>query len=432
MVARRREIISIMKLSLLTLVALSHTPWASWAFTAPTVSRRGSSASSLCSTRSSDDLSKFAAALEEEPKSWQAVMEEFLSPSTSAAKRQVLLQELLNANQEIRASLEMALKDRKVSRIRAWISLLIAESHNLSPPFLQIDPLLTPTGRKLQAGTRAVARQLSTDILPSLARSNRLPVPPPNDLTKVGSRLFSALQNQMQKNLETLQKDLADPARIPKRLEQQTSDLVKEASNVFSDTPVGLKAPTYTVVTTTDDYEIRDYIGYKVATTSMGNAFDVAANGAAFNSLAAYIFGANRQQQTLSMTTPVTTTLGGEMRFYIDAEDVPEPLKQDEGRSVYETGSILIQDIPPARLAVRRFTGFVTEGEVARQKEALLTALRLDGVELDVGHGETVGHVVFQYNPPYTLPMVRRNEIAVAVLNAEDADLEDPWEWEEE
>ena len=39
----------------------------------------------------------------------------------------------------------------------------------------------------------------------------------------------------------------------------------------------------------------------------------------------------------------------------------------------------------------------------------------MDGVELDVAHGAIVPHVVFQYNPPYTIPIVRRNEIAVPV-----------------
>ncbi|KAL3902532.1 MAG: hypothetical protein SGARI_005791 [Bacillariaceae sp.] len=44
----------------------------------------------------------------------------------------------------------------------------------------------------------------------------------------------------------------------------------------------------------------------------------------------------------------------------------------------------------------------------------------MDGVELDVPHGAIVPHVVFQYNPPYTLPIVRRNEIAVPVRKVTD------------
>ena len=82
-------------------------------------------------------------------------------------------------------------------------------------------------------------------------------------------------------------------------------------------------------------------------------------------------------------------------------------------------------------MAVRRFTGFVTEGEVARQKDALLSSLGIDGVEVDVPHGRPVPHIVLQYNPPYTVPIVRRNEIAVPVrepgVEVGAADLETEW-----
>ena len=87
--------------------------------------------------------------------------------------------------------------------------------------------------------------------------------------------------------------------------------------------------------------------------------------------------------------------------------------------SSFDDKQVEIVQIPPAFLAIRKFTGFVTDGEVARQKDALLQALEMDGVELDVAHGSVVPHVVFQYNPPYTLPMVRRNEIGVPVRNVQ-------------
>lgn len=338
----------------------------------------------------------------------------------------------------------------------------------------QIDPLLTPRGKRLQEGSRAVARQLTTDILPLLIQRG---VPPTAstfrnnngssgvssargssgtatrggaaggsgvDITKVGSRILNALTNQVQSNLQTLQEDLANPRRIPARLDKQRTTLWQEAANVFAETPAGLAEPPYSVVKETADYEIRDYEAYTVASTSMtsvedmGAATDPAMQGAAFNSLAAYLFGANRQQQVLNMTTPVTTTMSGDMRFYLATSDnvIPEPLEEDEAKSVYETDRILIQEIPPCRLAVRRFPGFATEGEIRRQKKALLTALELDQVELDVPHGEAIPHVLFQYNPPYTLPVVRRNEIAVAVLDEtlkveesmQQASPEDAWE----
>jgi hypothetical protein len=69
-------------------------------------------------------------------------------------------------------------------------------------------------------------------------------------------------------------------------------------------------------------------------------------------------------------------------------------------------------------------------GEIARQKESLLAALNFDQVELDgdcIAHGQTVGHVIFQYNPPYTIPVLRRNEIAVPVAAEYNDDVKDEW-----
>jgi hypothetical protein len=315
---------------------------------------------------------------------------------------------------------------------------------------------LTPTGKKWQDGTRAVARQLTVDILPALRRSTSStttggtpfnilspPAPPrPQDISKVTSRVFTILQNQFQENLETFQSDVKDPTRIPARFQQQTTSFYQEAGNIFSETPAGLKEPVYTVVLTCADYEIRDYAGYTVATTNMAAGADdvysidnVSQTGQAFQSLASYVFGANADNKAMDMTTPVQTTMSGEMRFYLDTNDntmtIPDPVKDDEGDNMYESGNnkILIQQIPPCRLAVRRFTGFCTAGEIARQKESLLAALSFDQVELDgdcIAHGQTVGHVIFQYNPPYTLPVIRRNEIAVPVA-AEYDNVKDEW-----
>ncbi|KAG7372014.1 SOUL heme-binding domain containing protein [Nitzschia inconspicua] len=355
-------------------------------------------------------------------KPWQAKLEELLDPMTSGAQRQILLSELLNANEKIRESVMDALTNRR------------------------IDPLLTPTQRKLQDGTRAVVRQLANDILPQIQKSaeavspmgsgrsfssplSPFTPPSPSDIESIGNRLFSVVSNQIEKNLKELQDDLSDPLnKIPQRLEKQRTEVLQEARNVFLETPEGLEEPPYTVVETCDLYEIRDYDGYSVASTAVSTTSDSAsmegvANGQAFNLLAAYLFGGNEAQKQMSMTTPVTTTSSGEMRFYLAPMPggFPAPAVSKSGASTTDSNvAVDIVEVPPARLAIRKFTGFVTDGEVARQKDTLLQALEMDGVELDVPHGAVVPHVVFQYNPPYTLPIVRRNEIAVPVRKVQD------------
>jgi len=380
------------------------------------------SSTQLLSTVDSNDFSTFAQALEEEEEiydadtistsstpmmkkeTWQSKLESLLDPRTSIAKRQILASELAAANEDIRESVLTAVKDRK------------------------IDPLLTPTGKRLQDGTRAVARQLTSDIFPKvlsenddISNDNNPLVPPPEEvlkaLPKMGNRLFRTFQNQALKQFQELQDDLSDPfTKIPQRLSQQSQFVQTEVQNVFLETPEGLVGPTYTVVRQTEDYEIRDYESYRAASTSYNNQND----GAAFNALASYLFGSNSEERSMEMTTPVTTTSRGEMRFYLKPEvssAFPEPLSEED---VEQKKKVTLMTIPASRLAVRRFTGFVTDGEVSRQKQVLLQSLELDGEELDVAHGAIVPHVIFQYNPPYTLPVVRRNEIAIPLMMMEE------------
>lgn len=226
-------------------------------------------------------------------------------------------------------------------------------------------------------------------------------------MEKVAGRFFDLVSNQLQNTARDIQDDLTDPLnKIPQRLTKQTEDLVQEARNVFLETPEGLEEPPYTVVESCDLYEIRDYEAYQVASTAMTQGEDIFTAGTAFNTLVSYLFGENQESKAMPMTTPVTTTNLGEMRFYLAEPKVPLP---------NEAANVEVLEVPAARLAVRKFTGFCTDGEIARQKDTMLQALEMDGIELDVAHGAVVPHVVFQYNPPYTLPIVRRNEIAIPV-----------------
>ncbi len=296
-----------------------------------------------------------------------------------------------------------------------------------------------------------MSRQLTSDILPGIAavavgamngsssssspNSNKLKSPVdvlvedlPTVVPKIGSRVLNAISNQAQKNLKELQEDIraGDPIlRSISRIQEQTAEIAAEVKNVFSEVPEGLEGPAYRVVLTGEGYEIREYDSYTVASTSMSKVDepytmdDLASGGEAFNALAAYLFGANDEKEVMEMTTPVTTTSTGEMRFYLKEREgksnsFPMPVAEND-EAFNAKGEVKIQEVPPATLAVAKFTGFVTEGEVSRQKDALMTRLAIDGVEIDVPHASVVPHIIFQYNPPYTIPILRRNEIAIPV-----------------
>jgi hypothetical protein len=190
--------------TLLALYVLSMTSSSASAFTTFSPAQRPSFAIGSTTSKTEDAFSAFADSLDEDElfndnssssdsndiyaeKTWQESVEQLLDPTTPLAKRQILLTDLLNSNDDIREDVLAALKDRK------------------------IDNLLTPTGKKLQDGTRAVARQITTDILPSLtalasssANAKTASSLLSNDLLptlvpKIGSNIFDAVQNQAKK-----------------------------------------------------------------------------------------------------------------------------------------------------------------------------------------------------------------------------------------
>mmetsp|Transcript_22550 Transcript_22550/g.48831 ORF Transcript_22550/g.48831 Transcript_22550/m.48831 type:complete len:451 (-) Transcript_22550:75-1427(-) len=442
--------------STLRLSALFFSVCTSDAFTTTTQSQRSSLTSPLGVSKTSEaipDLSSSTKPLDEssifdngydatEDSSWQKNLDMLLAPDTSVAERQIVLSDLLTSGEQIQDSVRTALKDRK------------------------IDGLLTPTQKRLQDGTRAVARQLTSDILPGIAAlaagvnaspdgSKKLKSPVdvlvedlPNVVPKIGSRVLNAISNQAQNSLKEFQEDIkaGDPLRSISRIQEQTAEIAAEAKNVFAETPDGLVGPSYRVLSQGEGYELREYDSYSVASTSMAKVDepytmdDLASGGEAFNALAAYLFGANEEKAVMEMTTPVTTTSSGEMRFYLKernsgSSDFPMPVAEND-EAFNAKGEVKIQEIPSATLAVAKFTGFVTEGEVARQKDALMTCLSIDGIEIDVPHASVVPHVILQYNPPYTIPILRRNEIGIPVrLTAEEEEdavnLSENWDAED-
>ena len=111
---------------LLLLLLLLSTTRVSLAFSSPVVVHQKSTTTPQSRFFLADsDFSAFANSLEEdlvegndqqqdEALSWQAKLESMLDPRTSLAQRQILASELLSANNEIRESVMVALRDRKV------------------------------------------------------------------------------------------------------------------------------------------------------------------------------------------------------------------------------------------------------------------------------------------------------------------------------
>jgi hypothetical protein len=180
--------------------------------------------------------------------------------------------------------------------------------------------------------------------------------------------------------------------------------------------------PRYELLVKDRDYEIRAYAPYMVATTAMTGSRSEGSNEA-FRVLAGYIFGKNQRQESMSMTAPVVSKPASEaiemtapvvltpgeqgwsMSFVLPAKYTREtlPLPLDP--------RIVIRDVPAEMLAVARFTGVAGQDEVQAQQRLLRDWL--DG-HADAYEAEA-GYRFAGYDPPFTLPLLRRNEVMIPV-----------------
>lgn len=180
-----------------------------------------------------------------------------------------------------------------------------------------------------------------------------------------------------------------------------------------------VEEPVYRVESTHAGWEIRRYAPTIEARVTVSGAYDTAVRDG-FRLLAAYIFGGNAPQTSIAMTAPVSARPAEGERIAMTAPVATTPAGDGAWVVSFTMPSSWSLDTLPApsdprvtlvavdgaRVAVRRFGGWATASRVARERAALSSAL------VAAGFGEGVPTVA-QYNPPWTPPPLRRNEILV-------------------
>jgi effector-binding domain-containing protein len=175
----------------------------------------------------------------------------------------------------------------------------------------------------------------------------------------------------------------------------------------------------YTVVTSAEPMELRDYAPMIVAEVRVSGTREEAIN-AGFKQIADYIFGNNIAKQEVAMTAPViqqpsekiamtapVIQQGEEgswtVRFVMPAHYTMQTLPTPSNDAVKLT------QVPAKRFAVVRFSGMATAEVLAQQTEALYDFIKQS--ELTPVAAPTYAF----YNPPWTLPPLRRNEVMIEV-----------------
>ena len=181
----------------------------------------------------------------------------------------------------------------------------------------------------------------------------------------------------------------------------------------------GTEEPAFTVIQRINDVEIRSYAPRLIAEMEVTGS-EAAARNQAFRPLAAYIFGENSASERIGMTAPVAQAAGERI-------GMTAPVAQSGSDGAWRVGffmparytqtnlprprdpRITIREVPATEVAVLRFSGLPTPEAVAEATASLRAVLT--GSEW-VANGEAGA---WFYDPPWTVPGLRRSEAWVPV-----------------
>jgi len=151
----------------------------------------------------------------------------------------------------------------------------------------------------------------------------------------------------------------------------------------------------YKVVKENKNYEIRKYSDRLVIETD-------SIEGNAFRKLFNYISGNNEENQDIKMTVPVTQEIKNgnmTMQFYLPSkfskDNAPKPSNSD----------IKILTIEGGYYAVIKYSGRSSDKNFLKNKDILEKLLKQDKILI------ISPPIRASYNSPFTLPMLKRNEV---------------------
>lgn len=196
---------------------------------------------------------------------------------------------------------------------------------------------------------------------------------------------------------------------------------------------MAIEEPTFKVISKSGSFEIRQYAPMLVAETMVEGDMDEASNRG-FRRIADYIFGNNQaaqggtsakiamtapvtvepQSEKIAMTAPVTVSAAGpesvmtasnkwRVHFVMPSQytlaNIPQP----------KNSEVKLREIPGKVFAVNSYTGFNTEARVQSKTDELSAWVSSQKLK------PLSSPQLSRYDPPWTLPMFRRNEIMIEI-----------------
>ena len=196
-------------------------------------------------------------------------------------------------------------------------------------------------------------------------------------------------------------------------------------AQLFAGTVMAIEEPKYSVIEKTEPFELRQYAPMIVAEVKVDGDLDEASNQG-FRLIAGYIFGQNQVNEKIAMTAPVAIeeqpiksvkiamtvpvniesngsqwTVSFVMPSEYTLETLPKPLNP----------KVQLRQLPAVKRAVIQFSGFNNAQKVADKTLELEQWIKTKNFQ-------GIGSPKFaRYNPPWSLPFMRRNEIMIDITN---------------
>ena len=198
-------------------------------------------------------------------------------------------------------------------------------------------------------------------------------------------------------------------------------------SLLIASTAMATEEPQFSIIEKSEPFELRNYAPQLIAKVKVEGDLDTASSQG-FRLIAAFIFGQNKVSEKISMTVPVgieatqstkiamTVPVGIEaskdsstevnkwvFSFVMPSEytmaTLPKPLNP----------LVTIRELPAQKRAAIIFSGFNNEAKVLEKTKALEEWIKSK-------QWQAIGAPQFaRYNPPWSLPFMRRSEILITV-----------------
>ncbi len=181
---------------------------------------------------------------------------------------------------------------------------------------------------------------------------------------------------------------------------------------------------SYDIVEKQKRYEIRDYAPMIAVETTVDAGFEQA-GGKAFRKLFGYISGENTAKQKISMTAPVIAESNPEKSSVKIAMTAPVTAQQEGQAWRFQfvlpkkftaqsapaplNPEVSLVEVPSKRVAVLRYAGSNTQAAQNKNVTLLKKWIESKGLQA-VSAPRWAG-----YNPPWTLPPFRRNEVLIDI-----------------